>query len=153
MDAARYALPAWASLLLALAIAAAWLLLRHRLRRSRRWQDIPGSQMFLPVATVIALGLLLRVGTDHVRIDSQRIVERSVLGARDSLYLHGLESVTITRRSRVRSRAGRRSDEIWTGTYRDGRAVDVEPGLAWTTHRAELVARLRERGVAVHDQR
>lgn len=152
MDA-TYWTPAWATVFFAVLAGIGLLALRHRIGRSERLRSFAYARLVLPAAAVAVALLLVRFATDRVQIDSQRVVERSLFGSRGGLYLHALQTVEVSKASYDRAGRGRRRPDVWTGTYGDGYSSRVEPGIAWTSHSEEVIARLRERGVTVQHMR
>jgi hypothetical protein len=43
-----------------------------------------------------------------------------------------------------------REYEVWIVRYKNGTTETIDPGDLWILHRADIIARLRDRGLTVH---
>ncbi|AYN26719.1 hypothetical protein D8682_06800 [Buttiauxella sp. 3AFRM03] len=97
------------------------------------------------------------VATDKVTLDDEKL-EQNTLIERKGFPLADLSSVTISNEKR-RGRKGRKEiHEIWTASYSHQKSIfsppiELEVGTIWKTNGADIVQRLRDRGIKVNDLR
>lgn len=145
---------AWTTTALLALAAVALSLLAAWLRRRRKFPPL----VWTLVAVAVFVGALLApsVAMDRIRLDDTGVAHRTgfwFAPTHKVLAFDGLREVVL-RRLPCRGGRGRVTQcEHTVATYADGRVLSLRNGDLWRRHDAEIVAHLRDHGVALRDER
>ncbi|MGO1072029.1 hypothetical protein [Lysobacter sp. CA199] len=126
---------------------------RHRQKLALRFAFVC-FLMAAVVGGVMAPGMFL----DRVTIDEQRLERSHGIWFMPDYGVKGFDlprvrEIVIGEQQRTARRGRRVTDEVWTAIYTDGSREEVVAGDLWKHHRAQIIERLRKRGIEVKDLR
>lgn len=149
---ATYTFPLWLPVVLALVsigLVMSGVFVKRRNERRKKFNILHYG--FWAIGAV-GMVFTLAIGSDSVVLDGTKLEEDGWISMRKTIPLQALESIAISHEEELGKR-GTRVVEIWTASYSDRPPIRVRVGDLWETNGADIVAKLRARGVAVTDSR
>ncbi|MEH6422253.1 hypothetical protein, partial [Pseudomonas sp. CGJS7] len=126
---------------------------RHRIKMALRLAFV-AFLMAAMVGGLMAPGMFMdRVTLDERRLEQPHGIWFMADYGPKGFDLAKVRSIQISERLHTGRRGRSSFQQIWTATYADGSQEEVVAGDLWKYHGAEIVARLRARGIRVEDLR
>ena len=88
---------------------------------------------------------------DRVVLDEEKLQQTTGFWFHPTVKGFALADVASVR---IGTAVGRknREYEVWIVNHQNGSTETIDPGDLWVLHRADIIARLRDRGLAVYDR-
>lgn len=148
-----YTFPLYVPILLGIATTALAVLGFCIKRRNERLKKFNIVHFGFWAIAAVGLVFTVAIATDRVVLDDKKLEQNGWIGQRKGFVLETTSSITISNEERIGRRLRTETHEIWTVRSANGTSIEIDVGDLWEANGADIIERLRARGIAVNDYR